>query len=209
MGRNLDPKCKQCRRLGEKLFLKGERCNTAKCGIVKRNFPPGVHGAKGKTRQTEYGLQLQEKQRAMKEYRLMEKQFRLNFEKAKNQTGNVNENFLRLLETRLDNTIYRLGFAESRDKARQLITHGHIRINNKKVTIPSYTVKTGDIITIKESSKQSKVFSSLTDKLKKFDTPSWLNLEANILTGKVLHSPTIADLNVNFNPQMIVEYYSR
>lgn len=209
MARNLDPKCKQCRRLGDKLFLKGERCNTAKCGIVKRNFPPGAHGAKGKTRQTEYGLQLQEKQRAMKEYRMMEKQFRLTFDKAKHQTGNVNENFLRLLETRFDNTVFRLGFAESRDKARQLVTHGHLRINNKKVTIPSCVVKTGDIITIKDSSKQSKVFSSLSDKLKKFATPSWLNLEANILTGKVLHLPTVTDLNVSFNPQMIVEYYSR
>jgi len=209
MARNLDPKCKQCRRLGEKLFLKGNRCDSAKCGIVKRNFPPGIHGSKGRTRQTEYGLQLQEKQRAMKEYRLLEKQFRLTFEKARKLTGNINDNFLKLLETRLDNTIYRLGFASSRDEARQLVTHGHFTVNSKKVNIPSYQVKTGDIITIKESSKRSKMFAALGEKLKKAKTPSWLNLEATALSGKVLHDPKKEDLVININPSLIVEYYSR
>lgn len=209
MARNLDPKCKQCRRLGEKLLLKGDRCNSAKCGIVKRNFPPGVHGSKGRTRQTEYGLQLAEKQKAMKEYRMLEKQFRLTFEKAQNQTGNVNENFLKLLETRLDNTVYRLGFAVSRDKARQLITHGHFIVNGKKVNIPSFQVKAGQVISIKESSKRSKAFSDLSEKLKKTKTPSWLNIEVATLSAKVLHEPKQDDLVVNVNPQMIVEYYSR
>ena len=138
MGRNLDPKCKQCRRVGEKMFLKGERCSSAKCALTKRNYPPGVHGGKGRTRQTEYGLQLQEKQKAMKEYRLLEKQFRLTFLKAQNKAGNVADNFLSMLETRLDNTVYRLNFAPSRDTARQLITHGHLTVNGKKVAIPSY-----------------------------------------------------------------------
>jgi len=118
MGRNLDPKCKQCRRVGEKMFLKGERCSGAKCALTKRNYPPGVHGGKGRTRQTEYGLQLQEKQKAMKEYRLLEKQFHLTFLKAHKLAGNVADNFLSLLETRLDNTVYRLNFAPSRDMAR-------------------------------------------------------------------------------------------
>lgn len=209
MARNLDPKCKQCRRLGEKLFLKGDRCESAKCGIVKRNFPPGIHGSKGRTRQTEYGLQLQEKQRAMKEYRMLEKQFRLTFEKASKLTGNINENFLKLLETRLDNTIYRLGFAASRDKARQLVTHGHFLVNGKKVNIPSYQVKTGDIVSVKESSKRSKLFSELSEKLKKAKSPSWLNIEAASLSGKVLHEPKKDDLIVNINPSLIVEFYSR
>jgi len=209
MGRNLDPKCKQCRRLGDKLFLKGERCNSAKCGIVKRNYPPGVHGNKGRTRQTEYGLQLAEKQKALKEYRIMEKQFRLTFEKAQEQAGDTGENFLRLLESRLDNTVYRLAFTDSRDKARQLVNHGHFTVNGKLVTIPSYKIKVGDIVAIKESSKKSKVFANLSEKIKKQSVPSWLNLDAATLSGKVLNLPKKDDLALNLNPQMIVEFYSR
>lgn len=209
MARNLDPKCKQCRRIGEKLFLKGERCLSAKCGITKRNFPPGMHGGKGRSRQTEYGTQLAEKQKAMKEYRMLEKQFRLTFLKAQAMTGNVGENFLKLLETRLDNTVYRLGFAPSRDNARQIVTHGHITVNNKKVNIPSYQMKTGDIIRVKEGSRRKKAFSKLAEDLKKAKLPSWLNLEKEETAGKVLHVPGKADLAANINAQMIVEYYSR
>lgn len=209
MARNLEPKCKQCRRLGEKLFLKGERCSTGKCEIVKRNFPPGMHGAKGRGKQTEYGLQLQEKQKALKQYRMLEKQFRLTFEKASNQTGNVADNFLKLLEMRLDNTIYRLGIAASRDKARQLVTHGHFTVNGKKVDVPSFVVKTGDVVTVKEGSKRGKEFNTLAEKIKTVKTPSWLNLEAAKLSGKVLHQPTKEDLQVNFNTQLIVEFYSK
>lgn len=209
MARNLDPKCKQCRRVGEKLFLKGERCFSAKCAIVKRNYPPGVHGGKGRTRQTEYGLQLQEKQKAMKEYRVLERQFRLTFERAKHQAGNVSDNFLKLLESRLDNVVYRLGLASSRDTARQLVNHGHITVNGKKVSIPSYQVKTGDIIKIKESAKRKKVFANLPERLKKATLPSWLNLDISQLEGKVLHAPGEADLPQNIKTQMIVEFYSR
>lgn len=209
MARNLDAKCRQCRRVGEKLFLKGERCFSAKCAIVKRNYPPGVHGGKGRTRQTEYGLQLQEKQKAMKEYRLLEKQFRLTFERAQQLTGNAGENFFKLLESRLDNTVYRLGLSASRDLARQLVTHGHVLVNGKKVTIPSYRLKTGDVVKIKESSRRKKVFSNLGEKLKKATLPSWLDLNAAELSGKVLHLPKETDLPQNINPQMIVEFYSR
>jgi small subunit ribosomal protein S4 len=209
MARNLDPKCKQCRRLGEKLLLKGDRCNSAKCGMVKRNFPPGVHGGKGRTRQTEYGLQLQEKQRAMKEYRMLEKQFRLTFEKAKGQAGNVNENLLVLLETRLDNAVYRMGLASSRDKARQLITHGHFTVNAKKVNIPSFHITSGDVIAVKESSKRSKTFTELAEKLKGAKQVNWVMVNATNLSGKVLNEPKQGDIVSNINPQMIVEYYSR
>lgn len=209
MARNLDPKCKQCRRVGEKLFLKGERCQSAKCGIVKRNFPPGQHGPKGRSKTTEYGLQLREKQMAVKQYRMLEKQFKLTFVEAQKHQGNLSDNFVKLLEMRLDNAIYRLGLAPSRDKARQLVSHGHFTINSKKIDIPSYRVKTGEVIGVREGSKRNKEFNNLSEKLKTVKTPSWLNLEAAKLQGKVLHEPIKEDLNVNFNAQMIVEFYSR
>ena len=151
MGRDLDPKCKQCRRLGEKLMLKGERCFSSRCAMVKRNYPPGFHGVKGsKHRHSDYSLQLAEKQKAKKQYHLLEKQFKLTFEKASKQPDNTGENLLRLLEMRLDNAVYRLGFASSRSQARQLVNHGHIQVNNRKVNIPSCQIKVGDIIKIKE-----------------------------------------------------------
>ncbi|MEI7498498.1 MAG: 30S ribosomal protein S4 [Candidatus Falkowbacteria bacterium] len=209
MARNLDPKCKQCRRLGEKLFLKGERCNTVKCGMVKRNFPPGFHGAKGRPRPTEYGLQLAEKQKAMKEYRILEKQLRLTFNKAKHVSGDLGENFLRLLEARLDNVIYRSGLTDSRDQARQLVNHGHFMVNNRKVSIPSFQVKTGDLITIRVSSKRAKPFVNLTDRMKKQKLPGWLNFDPETSATKVLHLPKKDDLATNINPYMIVEFYSR
>lgn len=209
MGRNLDPKCKQCRRVGEKMFLKGERCSGAKCALVKRNYPPGVHGGKGRTRQTEYGLQLQEKQKAMKEYRLLEKQFHLTFLRAHHRAGNVADNFLSMLETRLDNTIYRLNFAPSRDMARQLITHGHVTVNGKKAAIPSFQVSINDIIAIKPGSSRKKVFAKLGETLKKAKMPSWLYLNVGEMSGKVLNQPSAKDLTTNINSQMIVEFYSR
>ena len=140
---------------------------------------------------------------------MMEKQFKLTYLKAQKMQGNKSDNFLKLLEMRLDNAIYRLGFSVSRDKARQLITHGHFLVNNLKVNIPSYSVKTGDVIAIKESSKRGKEFNSLAEKLKQVRTPSWLNLEASKLSGKVLHQPAREDLQANFNAQLIVEFYSR
>ncbi|MCK5416670.1 30S ribosomal protein S4 [Candidatus Parcubacteria bacterium] len=209
MARNLAPKCKQCRRAGEKLFLKGERCQSTKCAMVKRNYPPGIHGSKGRPRMTDYGQQLNEKQKAKKEYNLLEKQFRLTFEKAKKQGGNTGENFIMLLERRLDNVIHRMGFASSRTQARQFVNHGHFIVNDIATDIPSFIVKTGDVIKIKSNKKDNKNFSNLSDKLKKKEIPGWINLDAKKLEAKILHNPTIKDIKTSFNVQMIVEYYSR
>ncbi len=209
MGRNLEPKCKQCRRIGEKLFLKGERCNTPKCAMIKRNYPPGFHGPKGKKRQTDYGLQLQEKQKAKKTYHLFEKQFKLTFDKASAKKGDVGENLFKLLEMRLDNVVYKLGFSESKIKARQLVNHGHFKVNDIKVTIPSYSVREGDVVTIVEKSKKIKHFKELVEKIKKYQAPGWLNVDQKALSGKVLHEPNMNEIQSNINVQMIVEFYSR
>lgn len=209
MGRNLNPKCKQCRRIGEKLMFKGERCSSSKCAMVKRNYPPGFHGSKGKKRQSDYGLQLNEKQKARKQYSLQEKQFKSIFNRADKQTGNTGENLLKLLEMRLDNAVYRLGFAVSRNQARQIIVHGHITVNEKKVNIPSFRVKTGDVIKIKDKKKNNNFFKGLNEKLNNVSAPGWLHLNSQELSGKVLHEPLASDLQTNINTQMIVEYYSR
>lgn len=210
MGRNLNPKCKQCRRIGEKLFLKGDRCLTPKCGVVKRNFPPGMHGAKGvKGKTSNYGLQLKEKQKAKKEYNILEKQFKLTYEKGKNLKGDAGENLFRLLETRLDNVVFRLGFASSRSQARAMVSHCHFLVNDQKVNIPSYTLKAGDVVKLKERSKKLKIFNTLTEKLKNADVPSWLSLNAKDLSGKVLNAPALSEIKMNINPQIIIEFYSR
>lgn len=209
MGRDLNPQCKQCRRAGEKLFLKGERCNTPKCAIIKRNYVPGIHGPKGKSRPTEYGTQLNEKQKARRQYNLMEKQFKLTFERAKKEGGNTGDNFLKLLEMRFDNVIYRLGWAESRREARQLVNHGHFTINDKSVDIPSYQVRTGEVIKIKSNKKNLKYFRDLKEKVQKKEVPGWINSDVKEMTAKILHAPDAAAMKTNFNLQMIVEYYSR
>ena len=210
MARNLDPKCKQCRRAGEKLFLKGERCFTPKCAVVRRNYPPGIHGIKGgKKKLSEYGFQLREKQKAKKEYGLMEGQFKLTFKKAKEQKGDMSENFLKLLETRLDNVVYRLGFASSRSQARILVSHGHFLVDDKKVNIPSYNLKKGHVIKIKQSSQRKKIFNILPEKLKKTEAPAWLNLDAKELTGKILHSPVLNEIKTNIDAQAVIGFYSR
>jgi len=190
-------------------MLKGERCNSPKCAMVKKNYPPGVHGPKGRGRQSGYSLELREKQKAKRIYNLLEKQFTITFEKARHHKGDTGENFLKLLETRLDNAVYRLGFADTRFQARSMINHGHITINGKKVDIPSHRVKTGDIIAIKESSKKDKPFANLPEKLKKATLPSWLNLDINNLSAKVLHDPIREDAEQKINTQLIVEFYSR
>lgn len=209
MGKNLDNKCKQCRRAGEKLFLKGERCLGPKCAIIKRNYPPGFHGPKGKKRSSDYGLQLAEKQKAKKYYNILEKQFRLTFDKAQKKTGDAGQNFLKLLEMRLDNVVLRLGIAPSRATARQLVNHGHITVNKRKAAIPSMTVKIGDVISIKKSSLDKRYFKDIKEKLKRATLPSWLNWEAAELQAKVLHEPNEKDLTANINVQMIIEYYSK
>jgi len=212
MGKNLESKCRQCRRIGEKLFLKGERCNSAKCAMVKRNYPPGFHGPKGRKRQSDFALQLNEKQKARKQYGLLEKQFRLTFERAQNQEGDAGKNFLKLLEMRLDNVVYRIGFAASRVQARQLVNHGHILVNGRRVDIPSFTVKVGDIISIGKSSRNSKHFRDLFEKIKgqkNLDTASWLHFNIEESSAKVLHEPGLDDVSKNINVQMIIEFYSK
>ena len=211
MARNLDPKCKQCRRLGEKLFLRGDRCSSQKCAMIKRNYPPGVHGPKGmRKKQNVYGLQLAEKQKLVKQYGMMEKQFRSTFEKAKKQAGDTVENFLTLLECRLDNAVFRSGFAKSRAQARQIVLHGHIEVNGRKVNIASYTIKQGDVFGVRAIRKQAKAFTNLDQLLKKYTAPGWMNLDADKLATKVLHKPTAQDLeHIKINAQMIVEFYSK
>jgi len=209
MARNLNPKCKQCRRTGQKLFLKGERCNSPKCAMVKRNFPPGVHGIKGYSRLTDYGLQLMEKQKAKKIYHLMEKQFKNYFQKASKSKGNTEGVLLKLLEMRLDNIIYRLGLVTSRGLARQLITHRNILVNNKIVTIPSYQAKIGDIISLKEKSKNLKILNNLKEKIKKTEPVSWLSFDLNKLEAKVVDVPKLEEIKGEFDPKLVIEFYSK
>lgn len=205
---NIDAQCRKCRRAGTKLMLKGERCNSAKCAMVSRNYVPGIHGQKRRAKQSQYGLQLAEKQKARISYGLREKQFHLLFLKAKRQ-GDAGYNLLKLLETRLDNVIFRLGLAISRPQAKQMVSHGSFLINDKKVDIPSYQVKTGDIIKIKKSKQDSKLFKEALAKAKKADVPGWLNWDWNDSQAKVLHEPGQQEVDQSINSQVIVEFYSR
>lgn len=204
-----DPQCKQCRRAGEKLFLKGEKCEGAKCTLVKRNFAPGVHGNKGFKRLTNYGKQLAEKQKAKRMYGLREKQFRNYFEKSFKKVGKTGELLFGMLENRLDNTVYRLGFAKSRSNARQVVGHGHIEVNGSKVDIPSYQVKVGDIITIKEKAMKSAFFESLKPEIEKKEVVPWLSLDKKEFKGKITGTPNLSDVALNIDWQSIVEFYSK
>lgn len=209
MAKLLGPKCKQCRREKEKLFLKGERCYTPKCAMVKRNYLPGVHGQKGKGVLTEYNLHLREKQKAKKIYGILEKQFKKYFQIAAKKVGETGEVLVKLLESRLDNVIFRLGFASSRSQARLLVSHNHIKVNGRQVNIPSYQVKVGDIIEIKESSKKNKYFQRIKTESKAENVPKWLKLDTKTLKSEVISLPTSADLDRKINTQLIVEYYSK
>lgn len=210
MARNLDPKCKQCRRLGEKLLLKGERCISAKCAMVKRNYPPGIHGQKSKTsKTTSYAKQLREKQKAKKIYGILEKQFHLYYLKAKKQKGNVVENLMRLLNMRFDNIIYKAGLAASRQMARILITHGHFQINNVNVNIPSFQVKPGQLITIKPSVQKRKYWQELWPLLNKKERPNWMAYDEKEQILKVINYPTAKELENIFDPTLIIEFYSK
>lgn len=209
MARKQEPKCKQCRREGEKLYLKGERCFTPKCAIVRRGFKPGQHGPTSRTRPTPYGIQLREKQKAKNVYGVRERQFENYFFKATKQVGNTGNFLVQMLELRLDNIVYRLGLAKSRALARQLVSHGHVRVDGKKVNIASYQVKAGDIITLTSNILKSKLLENDGPRVEKHTTPGWLHLEAKEMTGKVLSKPDGEDLKQNFDPRLIVEFYSR
>jgi small subunit ribosomal protein S4 len=190
-------------------MLKGDRCATAKCALVKKNYPPGIHGPKGRGRPTGYSLQLREKQKAKRIYNILEKQFKITYDHASNMKGDLGDNLLSLLENRLDNTIYRLGLAVSRSQARELVSHGHFTVNKKRVYIPSYQLKIGDIIKIKDSSQKSKNFINLAEKLKKISLPSWLNFNIQAMEAKVLSHPKKEDLEAKINVQLIIEFYSK
>ena len=201
--------CKKCRRSGAKLFLRGERCFSPKCAMVKKPYPPGTHGKKRRSALSEYGLQLAEKQKLRKIYNIGETQLRKYFSTALKSRGVATEVLLIKLETRIDNVIFRLGLAESRAKARQIVSHGHILLNDKKINIPSIHVKKGDVIKIKKGSLAKPLFSGLVAKLKKYNPPTWLSLNKESLSANVLNMPTKEDIESNVDLQMIVEYYSR
>jgi len=212
MARELEPKCKQCRRQGEKLFLKGERCNSSKCAIVKRNYIPGLHGPKQAGRPprlTGYGTQLREKQKAKKSYRILEKQFKNYYQKAMNQAGETGDNLYKLLEMRLDNVIYRSGFATSKNLARQLVNHGHFEVNGQKVSIPSYQIKIKDKITIKANSQKNKAFENLAETLKNAESPQWLNIDVKELLITVVDEPNLKAAPVGLDLKAIIEFYSK
>lgn len=209
MGINLKSKCKICRRAGEKLFLRAERCFTSKCALVKRNYPPGMHGVKKAARLTSYGTQLREKQKAKQIYGISERQFRNYFRKASKKKGDTSEHLLQLLESRLDNIAYRFGFAKSREQARQIISHGHILVNNRKVNIPSFQVKSKDVVALKEKSLKSPLFADLSKILAKQELPTWLSFDLKKFEGIILSKPTREELKTPFDIKMVVEFYSR
>lgn len=208
----IDAKCRQCRRSGEKLFLKGERCFSQKCAMVKRPYAPGALGAKrkkGRRGFSEYGQQLAEKQKIKKFYGVLERQFKKYFLEASRGKGDTRENLIKTLEKRLDNVIFRLGFAPSRAAARQIVNHGHITVNGRRLDIPSYSVKVGDILGLKEKAKKSKLFENLPAFLKKYETPRWLVLDKEKLEGKVNNEPNAEDFDDLTSIGLIVEFYSR
>ena len=211
MARYTESVCKLCRREGEKLFLKGDRCFSPKCAIERRSYPPGVHGRQGQFRRKEsdYGLQLREKQKARRLYGVFERQFRRYYREAQRQKGLTGINLLIILERRLDNVIYRLGIASSRTQARQLISHGHFDVNGRKTNVPSYLVTTGDVIAVRDNSKKSTFFKEMAQTLDGSRVPDWLRLDTKNLSGNVVSEPTRDHIDVTLNEQLIVEFYSR
>lgn len=208
MARNTGADCRQCRREKCKLFLKGERCYTDKCALVKRGKIPGVH-ADSRKKITEYGLQLREKQKAKRIYGLQEKQFHKYYEQAESMKGITGANMLILIEQRLDNVVYRMGIGGSRSQARQFVNHGLITINGKRVTIPSYQVSVGDVVSIKENKRSQPHFEELKQAKKPVNLAKWLDFEPAELTGKVLAKPTREDVDMAIQEHMIVELYSK
>jgi small subunit ribosomal protein S4 len=206
MARSTAPKCKQCRREGMKLFLKGERCLTEKCGIERRAYAPGQHG-RGRTKQSEYLTQLREKQKAKRYYGVLERQFRTYYEKASRRTGITGENLLRFLECRLDNVVYRLGFAASRAQARQLVRHGHFLVNGRRVNIPSFQLRPDDVIAMKTGDGAEGVVRDATDLTA--SVASWLQADHDNLTGKILRFPDREEIDTPVQEQLIVELYSK
>ena len=208
MARYSDPVCRLCRREGMKLFLKGDRCFKDKCAIERRNYAPGQHGRR-RSKVLGYGLQLREKQKVKRIYGLLERQFSLYFQRAANKTGITGENLLRQLELRLDNVVYSLGFAASRAQARQLVRHGHIEVNGKKINVPSYQARKGDSIQVREKSRKNDQIRQAVETASGRGVPSWLQLNAEQFSGSVLDVPKREDIRLPIQEQLIVELYSK
>jgi small subunit ribosomal protein S4 len=211
MARYTGPVCKLCRREGQKLLLKGERCFTPKCAMERRAYAPGMHGrqAQFRRKESDYSSQLREKQKARRIYGVLERQFRRYFKEAERRKGLTGVNLLIILESRLDNVVYRLGFADSRAQARQLVRHGHFDVNGRKTNIPSFLVKGGDVIAVRERSKKLAYFRDLSTVMEHRVVPEWLSLDIPKMEGQVLSFPTREDIDASLNEQLIVEYYSR
>ncbi|MDI9548383.1 MAG: 30S ribosomal protein S4 [Chloroflexota bacterium] len=211
MARYSDAVCKLCRREGQKLFLKGERCLSPKCAIERRNYPPGEHGKKATFRRkvSDYGMQLREKQKARRIYGVMERQFRRYFREATRLPGLTGAMLLAMLERRLDNVVYRMGFADSRAQARQLVLHGHFEVNGRKTDVPSFNVSVGDVVTVRESSRGSVYFKDRMQIMEDSRIPAWLSIDLAGMRGSVVNEPSREDIEIPLNEQLIVEYYSR
>jgi len=209
LARNLDPKCKQCRREGEKLFLKGEKCFTDKCGIEKRSYPPGQHGQRRGGRLSDYGVQLREKQKLRKIYGILEKQFRSYYAEADRLKGVTGENLLQFLESRLDNVVYRMGIGVSRSESRQLVRHNSITVNGNRVNIPSYQVKPGDQVAVAEASKNQLRVKAASEAAEERGFPEWVEVDIKKLTGTFKNKPQRDDLPPTINESLIVELYSK
>lgn len=208
MARYTGPVCRLCRREGAKLYLKGDRCYSEKCAIDRRSYAPGQHGQR-RAKNSEYGIQLREKQKMRRVYGVLEGQFRGYFGKADRQQGVTGENLLRILERRLDNVVFRLGFAGSRAQARQFVRHNHFTLNGHKANIPSMQVNVGDVIQLKEKSKNSAVIKEIIENLGQKTPPAWLELDKDNLSGRVVALPTREDIDMPVQEQLIVEFYSR
>jgi small subunit ribosomal protein S4 len=204
-----DARCRMCRRAGMKLFLKGARCNTDKCAIERRAYAPGEHGKSRRIKETNYGVQLREKQKARRMYGVLERQFRNYFEKAAESKGVTGEVLLQMLERRLDNVVYRLGFAVNRSQARQLVRHGHLMVNGRKVDVPSFLVKPGDEVVVREKSRKLTVIVNSLESRKGQTSPEWLELSPERLAGRVLNVPSRGSIPTPVNEQLIVELYSK
>ena len=209
MARNLDPKCRQCRREGEKLFLKAEKCFTEKCAIEKRNYPPGQHGQRRASRLSDYGVQLREKQKLRRMYGVLEKQFRSYYAEADRKKGITGENLLQMLESRLDNVAYKMGLGGSRTEARQIVKHNSILVNGKRVNIPSYQVQPGDSISVSDKSKDQLRIKSALDAADERGLPEWLEVDVKKLTGIFKNRPERDDLPSTINESLVVELYSK
>lgn len=209
MARNLDPKCRQCRREGEKLFLKGEKCFTDKCAIERRAYPPGQHGQKKNTRLSDYGVQLREKQKLRRTYGVLERQFRDIYKEADRQRGVTGENLLQLLESRLDTVAYRMGFGASRAESRQVVRHNSILVNGKRVNIPSYIVKPGDVVEVNEKSKQQLRIKAALAAAEQRGFPEWVEVNAKDMKGTYKARPQRAELPATINEHLVIELYSK